>query len=434
MSSRSRRKRTKPLTPEPFESLSISRLPPWSLSPQFAQDFCKFCPDLDFSHYHEQFDEEKEADLDRRASELSRRALHNRVFEASEFNWEADAWHDVFGLIRNDDTFRMLDKRPYEFIKKDAHSKMSVARRIPDATMGLRTYSNSDLDHGYTCDVVDCKINHNSMQPRVSLLGERIDAQMHDEQCGLIVDGIWGASNLIFPFAVYEAKKRASTWEQAENQVYHAFKVYLAMLDDLARDPLNITEYQSKESMHYQIFGFTSCASYWKVYIAWNFMDKCHAETIWEGDIIDWSRAYELICLVDQVHDFAANQHREFVIRHLEPWLGHAEDREVDLVREIMALQPNKCPKTPAAPRWLKIKEASKQARNTRAAKTRSQNRLKVQDNARIRYPQTLRKGKTTKGSSVTQIQLQRTRGRRSSKLNDPQPKRPRGRPRKCEQ
>jgi hypothetical protein len=27
---------------------------------------------------------------------------------ASEFNWEADAWHDVFGLIRDDDTFRML--------------------------------------------------------------------------------------------------------------------------------------------------------------------------------------------------------------------------------------------------------------------------------------------------------------------------------------
>lgn len=98
---------------------------------------------------------------------------------------------------------------------------------------------------------------------------------MYDRQCGLIVDGIWGESNLIFPFAVYEAKKRASTWEQAEDQVYHAFKVYLAMLDDLARDPLNVTEYQSEESAHYQLFGFTSCGSYWKVYIAWNFLGDC---------------------------------------------------------------------------------------------------------------------------------------------------------------
>jgi hypothetical protein len=152
---------------------------------------------------------------------------------------------------------------------------MSVKRRIPDATMGLTTYSDSNLDHGYTCTVVDCKINHNSMRPHESLLDYRIDAQMHDEQFGLIVDGIWGESNLVFPFAVYEAKKCTSTWEQAEDQVYHAFKVYLAMLDDLARDPLDVTEYQSQESMHYQLFGFTSYGSYWKVYIAWNFLDNC---------------------------------------------------------------------------------------------------------------------------------------------------------------
>jgi hypothetical protein len=136
---------------------------------------------------------------------------------------------------------------------------------------------------------------------------------------------------------------------------------------------------------------------------------------------------------VDQVHDFAANQHREFVIKHLEPWLGHAEERELDLLSEFMALQPNKFPKVPAAPRWSKIKEASKQARNTRAAKTRLQNRLKMQDNARNRHSQTLHKGKITKGLSATQSQLQRTHGRRSKKLNDPQPKRPRGRPKKCE-
>jgi hypothetical protein len=156
---------------------------------------------------------------------------------------------------------------------------MAVKRRIPDATMGLRTYIDSDIYHGYTCTVSDCKINHDSMQPNESLLEYRIKAQMHDQQCGLIVDGIWGESNLIFPFAVYEAKKRSSTWEKAEDQVYHAFRVYLAMLDDLARDPLDVTKYQSKESARYQLFGFTSCGSYWKVYIAWKFLGMCVSVT-----------------------------------------------------------------------------------------------------------------------------------------------------------
>lgn len=395
-----------------------------------AQQYCKFCPELDIHRYRSRLSEERQTDLDERTSKLFKRAIQNQIFEASEFNWEADAWNDVFGLIRNDDTFRM-DKRPYEFIEKDAHNNLSVKRRIPDATMGLRTYSDSDLDHGYTCDVVDCKINHDSMQPHESLLDCRIDAQMHERQCGLIVDGIWGERNLIFPFAVYEAKKRASTWEQAEAQIYHAFKVYLAMLDDLARDPLNVTEYQSKDSEHYQLFGFTSCGPYWEVYIAWNFLGRCHAETIWEGDIKDFSRAYELICIVDQVHNFAANQHREFVIKHLEPWLELAEERELALLDEILALPPGRYPKAPGNPEWLKIKEASKQARNTRAAKTRSQNRLHVQNNARNLQLRASRKGKTTKESSTTCLQLQRSRDRRINKLNSSQPKRPRGRPKK---
>jgi hypothetical protein len=34
------------------------------------------------------------------------------MFNASEFNWEADAWRYVFGLIRDDDTFRMYELFP----------------------------------------------------------------------------------------------------------------------------------------------------------------------------------------------------------------------------------------------------------------------------------------------------------------------------------
>jgi hypothetical protein len=43
-------------------------------------------------------------------------------------------------------------------------------------------------------------------------------------------------------------------------------------------------------------------------------------ETIWEGDVKDFSRAFDLICIVDQIHDYAINTHRTFVMQHLEAW------------------------------------------------------------------------------------------------------------------
>lgn len=141
--------------------------------------------------------------------------------------------------------------------------------------MGLRSYDSFDFAHGYSCTVSDCKVDHSSMQPHESLSEDRILMQMDQRECGLIVDGIWGETNLIFPFAVYEAKMSAETLEQAEDQIYHACKTYLAMLDDLARNPTDVTRYQSEESERYQLFGFTSCGSYWKVYIAWHFLACC---------------------------------------------------------------------------------------------------------------------------------------------------------------
>ncbi|KAB2101825.1 hypothetical protein AG0111_0g9655 [Alternaria gaisen] len=382
----------------------------------------KFCPELDRELYRARLSKEKLTDLNKRAHRLQSQAVRNRVFEASESKWEADAWRDVFSLIRDDDTFEM-DKRPYEFIEEDADNKWSFKRRIPDATMGLRTYDASNLKHGYVCEVDGCTANHDSMQPNKSLLDTRIDLQMHDRRCGLIVDGLWGESNLIFPFGVYEAKKRAFAWEQAEDQVYHAFQVYLAMLDDLARDPSEVTKYQCEESTDYQLFGFTSCGSSWRVYIAWCYLEGCHAETIWAGDVTDFMLAYELICLVDQIHDFAANQHRKFVIKHLERWLIHFEEHD-SLVRQrdkILGL---------ADPEWLEIKEAWKEVRNAKAAKTRLQNRLKISDDALSRHSKTPQKAKI-KVSSTIQIKNKRTRGHQPDTANDSEPKRPRGRPRK---
>lgn len=43
-------------------------------------------------------------------------------------------------------------------------------------------------------------------------------------------------------------------------------------------------------------------------------------ETIWEGDVKEWGRAFDLICIVDQIQDFAVHHHRPFVMKHLEAW------------------------------------------------------------------------------------------------------------------
>lgn len=134
--------------------------------------------------------------------------------------------------------------------------------------------------------------------------------------------------------------------------------------------------------------------------------------------------AYELICLVDQIHDFAANQHRKFVIKHLERWLIHSEEHDplVHQTDDISDL---------ADPEWLEIKEAWKEVRNAKAARTRLRNRLKISDNALNRHSKTPRKAKMTKVSSKVQIQNGRTRGHQPKTVNDSEPKRPRGRPRK---
>jgi hypothetical protein len=99
--------------------------------------------------------------------------------------------------------------------------------------------------------------------------------QMRNPKSGLIVDGEWGKTDILFPFAVYEAKKRTTTYDHAKSQIYHACKSYLGMMDDLARDPTDVSKYQSKESEHHQIFAFISCGSYWEVYTAWQFLGSC---------------------------------------------------------------------------------------------------------------------------------------------------------------
>lgn len=141
--------------------------------------------------------------------------------------------------------------------------------------MGLKSYDDYFLKRGYLCADPDCNHDHSAKEPDERLSEDLLSSMMMNPKCGLVVDGIWGKTDLIFPFAVYEAKKLASSYADAEGQVYHACRTYLAMLDDLARNPDNLSEYQSEGSNRYQLFAFTSCGSYWQVFVSWNFLNDC---------------------------------------------------------------------------------------------------------------------------------------------------------------
>jgi hypothetical protein len=57
-------------------------------------------------------------------------------------------------------------------------------------------------------------------------------------------------------------------------------------------------------------------------------------EQLWQGHLDDEADALNALIIVDQLHKFAVTTHRDFVIKHLEPWLQLAEE-ELPLVRNI---------------------------------------------------------------------------------------------------
>ncbi|KAI1120973.1 hypothetical protein F5Y10DRAFT_257328 [Nemania abortiva] len=403
------RNRTLPLVPDAFEQVVVPVGPD-----RWADRMGKFCPSFNVPEHWKSLSDEKRTILDDRARRLLLSASCNRVYESSEFGWEMLAWHHVFDAILEDETFR-VDKRPYEYVQKDEKGTPVVKHRIPDATMGLRPYDDYILKHGYRCTVPDCKVDHSSMQADKRLSRDSLRDMMHDGTCGLIVDGVWGEANLVFPFAVYEAKKRASSYEAAKEQVYHACTTYLAMLDDLARDPNDVSQYQTSESSKYQIFAFTSSGPYWQVFVVWNQWNQCYIETIWEGDITNGRRTFELIRIVDQIQNYAAHQHRPFVLKHLEAWHSKRQKSSEHVKSSIRALN-NLGPDEPydiydiripfgasKLPKWMELKWDSRASRRDKAMLTRQRNR-------KLREP---------------------AQARDAESQSDNEPKRGRGRPRK---
>lgn len=96
-----------PLVPKPFERHVIARQGVVFNIERMAETFCKFFPNFDIPEYRTGLSDEKKTELDRRAFRLFKRFIRNQFYEASEFGWEVCTWHDLFGLIMDDERLRM---------------------------------------------------------------------------------------------------------------------------------------------------------------------------------------------------------------------------------------------------------------------------------------------------------------------------------------
>ncbi|KAL2132938.1 hypothetical protein VTI74DRAFT_3128 [Chaetomium olivicolor] len=271
-----------------------------------------------------------------RARRLLKHALDNERWNKSEYAWEADAWSDVFGQMREDPVIA-ADKRGYDTMRSAVHPVSCVQTgdskfiwRIPDATFGLATFEPRDYQTAFASYTLDTK---------------RLKALTLHRDCGLIVDPRWGDANLVFPFAVYEAKGWNGDPREARQQACAAAAVYLDLLDALARQPGKSGRmdgaYQTLESRSSQVFAMTSFGAHWHIMVGYRrprlarehrgrpgMSDTVYLfQRIWSGRIITEKKAWELLCVIDQIHEWGVTTHRDFVIRHLEPWHEFCEQR-----------------------------------------------------------------------------------------------------------
>lgn len=263
-------------------------------------------------------------------------------------------WRLIFLCLR--------DKREYNYkataldnvqIETDPDTKLIyMGKRIPDITFGLSVYESGDPE--------DEGVDERERRIRRSLQKTRLDNNIWSlDGLSLVTDPKWGQHTLLFPFAVYEAKKNQKSEVQVKLQLKLAFNTYLKMLDNLVRKP-GKKEYQSSESGSRMspIFGFTSSGSMWRMYIGYlpncvqndpdsaddplcdndsvscnlnlliclhygtdPIFDRQHMKLIWWGDTRNRQQAGELIDMVDQIHEYAVTTHRPFVASHVQEWI-----------------------------------------------------------------------------------------------------------------
>lgn len=159
------------------------------------------------------------------------------------------------------------DKTPYQYQYTDPDSSTTAIRkRYPDITFGLATCWNIAVQHQIMEKTGEIKCDRDHSEAHPTLTKERIYKQLFYRRCGLVVDPRWGAVDLLFPWAIFEAKKASQPLDDAERQLYEGASVYLAMLDDLARDPKSPDKYQEGGSNGPQLFGFASSGHLFWIY------------------------------------------------------------------------------------------------------------------------------------------------------------------------
>ena len=275
----------------------------------------------------------EEAKRRARARTATSHALQNEEWNKSEFAWDADARSDVFGEIRHD-PYLDMDKREYSAHLAETHptlctltGKRTLVKRTPDVTFALSTYKKDDWFPSHNYVFREDRLQRLLLHPKI----------------GLIADPKWGHTNMVFPWAVYEAKGWSGDYKEARRQACAGAARYLKTLDHLARvpgPPSTSMRYQTETSLDFQVFAFTSFGSHWHVLVGCKHdrLPEQHAgvkgmsktvtlfRTIWSGSISTDRKAWELLYLVDQIHHWAKTRFRDFVIQHLKPWHKYCDE------------------------------------------------------------------------------------------------------------
>lgn len=156
------------------------------------------------------------------------------------------------------------DKHDYYFKLAETHEfrctltgETKLVQRTPDATFGLATFSSAKQTRSIYAD---------------ELRRDRLEKLLLHRKCGLISDPDWGEIDLVFPFAVYEAKGWSGDCREARRQACTAAATYLDMLDNLGRKPGPLDSakpYQTTTSHQYQVFALTSFGSHWHILVGY---------------------------------------------------------------------------------------------------------------------------------------------------------------------
>jgi hypothetical protein len=134
----------------------------------------------------------------------------------------------------------------------------NLVKRIPDASFGLATFRPGHDQNPVASYELDAT---------------RLQTLTLHRQCGLLTDPQRGMSDMVFPFAVYEAKGWSGDPRDARRQACAAGAAYLDMQDALARIPGSFEaagcDYQFANSQNSQVFALTSFGAHWHIMVGY---------------------------------------------------------------------------------------------------------------------------------------------------------------------